>query len=70
MKSAMFAAALALPMSADGPSFLVRIGCEGGLPMVIQIESTRPDVMAITLPELMEVCAQIRPEKQQWQGGS
>lgn len=70
MKSALFAAALALPIAADGPSFRVQIGCEGGLPMVIQIEATRPDVMAVTLQELMEFCAQARPQRQKWQGGT
>ena len=70
MKAFALAAALALPASADGPVFRIGIGCDGGLPAIIQIEATRPGVTQLTLGELMEVCQQARPEKQRWQGKS
>jgi hypothetical protein len=64
------AAALALPVSADDPTFRIGIACDGGLPMVIRIEATRPGVTDLTLPELMEFCAQERPQRMRWQGGA
>ena len=70
MKTALLAAAaLAMP-AADGPAFRIGIGCDGGLPMVVQIEAMRAGVTTLTLPELMEFCQQARPEKQRWQGRS
>lgn len=68
MKAIALAAALALPASAEAPAFRIGIGCDGGLPAIIQIEATRPGVTQLTLGEMMEFCASIRPEKQRWQG--
>lgn len=64
------AAALAMPVAADDPAFVVGIGCEGGLPMVIQIQAVRPGVTMLTLPDLMAFCAAQRPVKHRWQGGA
>ncbi len=69
MKLALsLAAALALPVSADAPTFTFSIGCDGGLPVVIQVEAARAGMTRITLVEMLEFCAEARPEKQKWQG--
>jgi hypothetical protein len=61
----------ALPVAAnDDPPWRFGIACDGGLPMVIQIEATRAGTIEITLVELMQFCADQRPEKTQWQGGA
>ena len=69
---ALVAAALvaAIPASAESPAFRVGVACDGGLPMVIQIEATRPGITQLLLPELLEFCAEKRPIKHRWQGGA
>lgn len=71
MRLALVAAlAAAMPMSAQDATFRIGVACEGGLPMVIQIEASRPGVTQLTLPELMEFCAEKRPISHRWQGGA
>ena len=38
--------------------------------MVIVIEARRPATIEVHLVELMQFCADQRPEKTQWQGGA
>lgn len=46
---ALVAAALvaAIPASAEGPAITVSIGCDGGMPMLIQIEAKRAASVAL-----------------------
>ena len=61
----------ALPVAAnDDPTWRFGIECSGGLPMVIVIEARRPATIEVHLVELMQFCADQRPEKTQWQGGA
>lgn len=68
----LFAAALAaaVPASASDPTFRFGVACDGGLPVVIQVEAVRAGVTRLTLHELMEFCAERRPIKHRWQGGA
>ena len=65
---ALVAAALvaAIPAFAEGPALTVSIGCEGGMPMLIQIEAKRAAVATVTLEELLRFCAEPAPQKQKW----
>lgn len=71
MRALVIAALVAaIPASAQDATFRIGVACEGGLPMVIQIEASRPGVTQLTLPELMEFCAAERPQRMRWQGGA
>lgn len=70
MKVALIAAALALPVHAQAPTFRIGVGCNGPIPVLLEIEATAAGLVHVTVDELFAYCAKEAPTKSHWRVGA
>ena len=58
MRSAplLLGAALAMPVAAQAPAFLVGVQCDGPVPMAIIVQANEPGAVRITLERMIAEC--------------
>lgn len=60
----------ALPAVAQSPTIRIGVGCNGPVPVLLEIEATAPSLVHVTVEELFAYCAREAPTKSHWRTGA
>lgn len=60
----------ALPAVAQSPTIRIGVGCNGPIPVLMEIEATGPAVVHVLMDEIYAYCAREAPTKSHWRTGA